>query len=683
MAYKFPASPALTQPATAPIALFSFLSTAKAAGWTVASSSDGTSLTAITSGGMGAGGLGNSHAWFVMVSPDGKRAWCLQRGTSDTAWYVKYSPGSNFGAGTATQTPTASDQVYVLGAGPDSAPSFANWFAANGSYNYSCVFSTTAPYFWASFAYPLAGGTPTHGGFYDGMVFGGPSNDPDAYLAYANTGAAFEVDVFSRGYARGTWEGASASIDGVQWPFYPGNGFNPDPVTGDDEGFPCLFYDNQVGNKGGLATVLWEATGNASNARPTGTTFTLSSSRDHILVGFCILPWDGSTVGSNYGLQLPFSQATPTPPSPTPAPTPSSPTTVTAGGSHAATQGQMVQLLLGLFPPSWIPAAAIDPVAPSGDLYTLFGAMADNLGRTADLLLGSPSAVKAQLRLKSMGGPLLDVAAADFYGTDLHRGQGETDTNFLNRVVSGLFVSRITRPAVFAFLEALTGVAPRITEVQNPGDCGGYTKTSGAPFSSAGKQYYNLKTGLPSCAYGVDNHAAPFRWTHAQGGYQAVVPAAGPVPAVGVLPSGSHAYEAYIETALPLGAGAQLNAAYGYGSAVASRYGTPSVVGGKNVYSVGSGWIPGFGNGYGPGAASGWGAPSKSGSTWFYASAAGISSCAYFGGWGAPDPASGLYDLIPARLALLSQLAPFIAWGINARVGFRAALVIGAGGWTG
>lgn len=116
---------------------YNILATAKAAGWTCPKDSDGTTYSAtggqLTHGLTGAGGMCNSQAWFVMRDPAGKRSFCIQRDTTQGTIYtarLKYSPAAGFvgGSPSATQVPSATDEVVLQGGGTDAAPTFSEFF---------------------------------------------------------------------------------------------------------------------------------------------------------------------------------------------------------------------------------------------------------------------------------------------------------------------------------------------------------------------------------------------------------------------------------------------------------------------------------------------------------------------------------------------------------------------------
>ncbi len=92
-------------------------------------------------------------------------------------------------------------------------------------------------------------------------------------------------------------------------------------------------------------------------------------------------------------------------------------------------------------------------------------------------LLGT---VKAQTRLATAAGVLLDIAAADYFGGALPRRAGEADAAFSTRIRASLLAPRATRAGLSLALTALTGRVPVIFEPLNATDTGGYnTNTLG------------------------------------------------------------------------------------------------------------------------------------------------------------------------------------------------------------
>lgn len=108
----------------------------KAAGWTVVSSSDGTTYNAssdiITTNLTGAGGLHNASAWFVIREPGGRREWCYQHISTAMLYRVKYSPFARFigGSPSATRVPSATDEQVLAGGGTDASPTGGSFFNA-------------------------------------------------------------------------------------------------------------------------------------------------------------------------------------------------------------------------------------------------------------------------------------------------------------------------------------------------------------------------------------------------------------------------------------------------------------------------------------------------------------------------------------------------------------------------
>lgn len=299
--------------ATYTLNLYQLITVKLAAGWTKIKDSDGTTYsssgTQVTSGVAGVNGLNNPSAFVVMQSPIGVGgpSICYQRGTAnDAAWYVKYSPSAGFTGGlpTATVTPTATDQFVVCGAGPDSGPTFTTWFVGTeGSTRWSTRANDAAPYcFWAN-GWPIGGGTPIGGTWYDGVINGAASGADDADKH------CFNVDSSSFGW---TGSGATSStytcgnqpvlntmrgVTGVLFPWTtPAGGLATDPTNGKDQVRPLefSFVSGSQYYKGQTQNILWEMTGTSTNQRPLAFLLSLVTTSDYIVIGQLAVPWDGS-----------------------------------------------------------------------------------------------------------------------------------------------------------------------------------------------------------------------------------------------------------------------------------------------------------------------------------------------------------------------------------------------------
>jgi hypothetical protein len=112
----------------------------KSAGWTVLSSSDGTTYSSsadiISSAGSGANGMNNNNAWFRITDPALTREFVFQNKPSSGTMFavIKYSRQTKFNGGTpsATNLPTTGggDGVVILGSGGDVASPTAVAFAS-------------------------------------------------------------------------------------------------------------------------------------------------------------------------------------------------------------------------------------------------------------------------------------------------------------------------------------------------------------------------------------------------------------------------------------------------------------------------------------------------------------------------------------------------------------------------
>jgi hypothetical protein len=133
-------------PTTGAEAMFELKNVLTGSGWTVVSSSNGTTLSsgdAVTST-----SLANTRAWFLIEEPTGVggRQWCFQRTTANTTWRVKISPNAGFSGGTpdSVSVPSATDQAVVVGSGTDASPTGGQLFGTDGAYKFHIIADNTA-----------------------------------------------------------------------------------------------------------------------------------------------------------------------------------------------------------------------------------------------------------------------------------------------------------------------------------------------------------------------------------------------------------------------------------------------------------------------------------------------------------------------------------------------------------
>jgi hypothetical protein len=329
-------------PASYGLALYQMISTMLAAGWTMVMSSDGTTSGAgvhVTSGSSGAGGLANTGAWVVMQQPAGNvapyagtRQIMLQvSNTTGNAIRCVYSRAAGFTGGTATQSPTATDERFVAGGGTPASPTYYTW--SNGSppaMRFECMADdgtagSKMPF--AVYAVDFAtGGGISHGGFLFDPVSNYETGDSDPYVLMwgQNGGAWVNTSDFaassggpvtdatkegnSSGYAK-CWNNPSA-LNSLPAVFYSTQGLVPaegstqtavanmgtSPTTGNDINVPVIWA--RCGNRGG--TTGWKGVSMMCRYRganrSSGTTISVSGAgaKDFIVVADLVLPWDGS-----------------------------------------------------------------------------------------------------------------------------------------------------------------------------------------------------------------------------------------------------------------------------------------------------------------------------------------------------------------------------------------------------
>lgn len=298
-----------TTPADASAAMLDSKTMWKAAGWTIEESSDGTTYNAsgdeITHAGSGAGGMANTKAWFRMSN--GGVEYTVMRGTIDYQYRIKCSPLATFSGGTpgATQTPTATDEKVLLGAGTEGTPTYETLFpTVGGTYRLKGGADSTSPDFWVG-CFPTGGGTQSHAFLHESLdavepTDGAPFHTICGNAALSKTNLTAETESGSNVRSLAT----VAAVTPATWDVIPAHsleavgqsvptGLPVNPITGNDESFPIMYMRRAAianpGYKGVGSFMKW-----LGISRTTGDTLTLSTTRDRIVFGDVSLPWQGT-----------------------------------------------------------------------------------------------------------------------------------------------------------------------------------------------------------------------------------------------------------------------------------------------------------------------------------------------------------------------------------------------------
>jgi len=105
------------------------------------------------------------------------------------------------------------------------------------------------------------------------------------------------------------------------------------------------------------------------------------------------------------------------------------------------------------------------------------------------------SYVILQTRISTATDNWLDLIAFDFFGSDLIRESGETDTSYRSRILGALLRGAATRSAIRASLQLLTGSEPRIFEPTRCGDTGSYSTLANGPLPPGSGLAYGVAGG--------------------------------------------------------------------------------------------------------------------------------------------------------------------------------------------
>lgn len=92
--------------------------------------------------------------------------------------------------------------------------------------------------------------------------------------------------------------------------------------------------------------------------------------------------------------------------------------------------------------------------------------------------------VRAQARIATASGAMLDLIAADCFGARIRRRRGQGDAAFRTTILRELLRERATRAALHAVLRDLTGREAVVFEPARPADTGGWG--AGAGYGVAG-----------------------------------------------------------------------------------------------------------------------------------------------------------------------------------------------------
>lgn len=313
MVYSFSTNNAAAM--TTPQASFILKTLLKSIGWTIPSSSDGTTYNAtgdqIISGGSGPGGWANNNAWARFRAPDGYREFTMQRGTTNVVWRMKYSYFERFevGAPAATVTPGATDERIFLGGGTDAAPTFVGWTGTDSDWRLQCAANNTDGYgFYMIASDPMTAGSGLGPNIiWDPLMPGSyPAADVDPMVIstafpYINNGIV-AAGLGSFGFLKKGLAGEGfvnipmigSAIGGPA--FFPN--FIGAGADGYDVSFPVMYGRNTAlvapnGYKGLSGMIKWNGNSTAANGSDNIRLISEVTTNDRICIGDVNLPWNG------------------------------------------------------------------------------------------------------------------------------------------------------------------------------------------------------------------------------------------------------------------------------------------------------------------------------------------------------------------------------------------------------
>jgi hypothetical protein len=117
---------------------------------------------------------------------------------------------------------------------------------------------------------------------------------------------------------------------------------------------------------------------------------------------------------------------------------------------------------------------AVLPSRWHGEAGPVLDAVLSGLASGLSWLHDMIETVRAQARVATASGAMLDMIAADFFGARLRRRRAQGDAAFRAAILRELLRPRATRPALEAALRDLTGREPTVFEPRRPADTGAW-----------------------------------------------------------------------------------------------------------------------------------------------------------------------------------------------------------------
>ncbi len=312
--------------------LWNLKETLKDAGWTVASSSDGSTFASGDI--LTASGDFNGFAWFVVRQPQGatgsyggvQREFAFQRGNRSDVDHLRaaYSYKATFtGSAGSTSPPSASDGVRFVGSEfPDFSYDTTFFPADPVSYKLHIAADGDSPYGWYVVGVPNGGGNPSFAIVHEPLETSTTaSQDTDPYIQYSANSSVLSLNTSTsdmtdpttgstvnhpacwmrKGQSDESYVGMAAmAMETTEGEYSDDNTYGTtNPFTSNDDLLPIFFYrpGNITPAPGGFKGASRQMRMAVTPPRATADTIstTSSASKDLIVFQSVAMPWDGTT----------------------------------------------------------------------------------------------------------------------------------------------------------------------------------------------------------------------------------------------------------------------------------------------------------------------------------------------------------------------------------------------------
>lgn len=179
---------------------------------------------------------------------------------------------------------------------------------------------------------------------------------------------------------------------------------------------------------------------------------------------------------------------------------------------QSITQGQFASRMRALLPDGWFPSG---PAMGETEQAPVLNAMLQGFGSVFRFVWALLTYIYPQQRLATATGPMLDIFAQDFFGSNLPRLTGESDDDYRARIKAELMPVRFIRPAIEDAISGSWDDKWALIEPRNANDTKGIASMSspavGGGYGYGSKIGYENLADIGDACLRYGSELAPFQ----------------------------------------------------------------------------------------------------------------------------------------------------------------------------